>query len=206
MTGPAFSSLLRSRLVSAVAISAALCGWGCAWQPYVVTRSIREVTGAKLRLHVIAPLGASLSRYRLIEVRPLDDLLGTRVPADIEQYFTEHLVQALHRLPSSPTVVTAVSNQLGDGSVEPPAAVPTLVVDGFIDDYDPGSRALRVAELGFNHIAVTVRVRLRDQQTGRLLSAASLTAEDDRASGTTKAAINHLTDRIRDLLAAGYAM
>ena len=47
--------------------------------------------------------------------------------------------------------------------------MPTLVIDGFVDDYDPGSLPLRVVELGFNHVAVTVRIRLRDKQSGRII-------------------------------------
>lgn len=204
MTTPVLSPSRLRRLAALVAIAAALCSGGCAWQSYAVTRSIREVTGAKFRVHVIAPLGSRLARYRAIEVRPLDDLLGTRMPAEMQRYLHDRLLRVLDRLPSSPVIVAADDGETGV-SAEPPAAVPTLVLDGFIDDYDAGSRALRAAELGFNHVAVTVRVRLRDQRTGRLLGAASVTAEDDRASGSTKAAINHLTDRIRDFVAGGYA-
>ena len=201
MSRPAASSSRHRRLATAVAISAALSGSGCAWQPYVATRTVREITGAKLRFHVISPLATGLERYRVIEVGPLQDLIGARLPADMERYLDDRVLRALDALPSSPRVVAATSGARD----EPPATVPTLVIDGFIDDYDPGSRALRAVELGFNHIAVTVRVRLRDQQTGRLLGAASVTAEDDRASGTTKAAIDHLTSRIRAFVAKGYA-
>ena len=58
---------------------------------------------------------------------------------------------------------------------------------------------------GFNHVAVNKRVRLRDKQSGQLLAAASVTAEDDRASGTTRAAIDHATARIRAFVETGYA-
>ena len=64
---------------------------------------------------------------------------------------------------------------------------------------------MRIAELGFNHIAVTLRIRVRDKSSGRLLGAASVTAEDDSATGTTTGAINRAAERIRAFLAAGYA-
>ena len=205
MSRPAAPPSSRRRFVTVVAVAAALSGSGCAWQPYVATRTVREITGAKLRFHVIVPLDTSLARYRVIEVGPLQDLLGARLPADMERYLDAGIFGALGRLPSSPKVVAAAAGGVGGVVDQPPPTEPTLVVDGFVDDYDPGSRALRAVELGFNHIAVTVRVRLRDRQTGRLLGAASVTAEDDRASGTTRAAIDHLTNRIREFVAKGYA-
>jgi hypothetical protein len=54
-------------------------------------------------------------------------------------------------------------------------------------------------------VAVTLRIRLRDKASGQLLGAASVTAEDDRASGTSKAAIDHATTRIRGFVETGYA-
>ena len=168
---------------------------GCAWQTYAVTRSVREVTGAKTRLHVVVPIAASLRSYHVIEVTQVADLIGDRIPPSMERYLNERVLAAFSGLPSSPTTVP--------GPVD--AAVRALLVDGFLDDYDAGSRSLRVVELGFNHVAVTMRVRLRDKQSGQLLAAASVTAEDDRASGTTRAAIDHAAARIRAFVEAGYA-
>lgn len=193
-------------LATAAGIVFALATSGCAWKTYVVTRSVRELSGAKTRLHVIAPLPGSLRTYRTIEVRPLRDLLGTRVPPSMERYLNDRITSALADLPSAPAVTRAAAPVPGvaDGNTSEPSAA-TLVVDGFLDDYEAGTRALRVVELGFNHIAVTVRVRLRDKQSGTLLGAASITAEDDRATGTTRAAINNAADRIRGFVKAGYA-
>ena len=103
----------------------------------------------------------------------------------MEQYLNERIVAALSSLPSSPTTEKAPADA--------DAATPTMAIDGFLDDYDGGSRPLRLVELGFNHIAVTLRIRLRDKQSGQVLGAASVTAEDDRASGTVRAAIEHAT-------------
>ena len=129
------------------------------WQTYAVTRSVREVTGAKTRLHVVMPLGSSLRHYRVIEVTPLADLIGERIPPSMEQYLNDRVIAAFSSLPSSPTTV--------QGPVDRDATRARLAVDGFLDDYDAGSRSLRVVELGFNHVAVTLRVRLRDKQSGQ---------------------------------------
>ncbi len=194
-------------IVALLGLGFALAGSGCAWQTYAVTRTIREVTGAKTRLHVIVPVRASLRAYRVIEVRPLSDLFGARVPPAMERYLDDRIRTALRDLPSSPAVVGVPApipgetrDEAADGSPEA-----TLVVEGFLDDYEEGSRSLRLVELGFNHIAVTVRIRLRDKTSGRLLGAASVTAEDDRASGTIRAAINNTADRIRGFVETGYA-
>jgi hypothetical protein len=186
----------HSRGVSLAGLCLALAASGCGWQTYAVTRSVREVTGAKTRLHVVVPL-SSLTPYRVIEVTPLIDLIGDRLPPLMERYLDERMIQAFTGLPSSPATQK--------GPVDSDTGVPTLLVDGFLDDYDAGSRSLRVVELGFNHVAVTLRVRLRDKVSGQLLGAASVTAEDDRASGTTKAAIDHATARIRGFVETGYA-
>jgi hypothetical protein len=190
-------SLCRCYGVTVAVFGLALASVGCAWQTYAVTRSVREVTGAKVRLHVIVPMGVSLRRYDVIELTPLADLVGDRLPAPLERYLNERMIEVLGGLGSAPTTVVAA------GDADP--AAPALAIDRFLDDYDAGSRSLRVVELGFNHIAVTLRVRLRDKQTGDLLGAASVTAEDDRASGTTKAAIDHAVKRIGDFVRKGYA-
>lgn len=187
----------HSRGVGLAGLCLALATTGCGWQTYVVTRSVREVTGAKTRLHVVVPLASSLRPYQVIEVEPLADLIGDRIPPAMERYLNERFLGAFSHLPSSPATVQS--------PVEPDAGVRALMVDGFLDDYDAGSRSLRVIELGFNHVAVTMRVRLRDKESGRLLGAASVTAEDDRASGTTRAAIDHATARIHAFVETGYA-
>lgn len=183
------------RSVSLAGLCLALATSGCGWQTYAVTRSVREVTGAKTRLHVVVPIASSLRPYHAIEVAPLADLIGDRIPPPMEQYLNERLVKALSGLPAAPTNLS-----------RPLDAEPgTVVVDGFIDDYDAGSRPLRVVELGFNHVAITIRVRLRAKASGQLLGAVSVTAEDDRASGTTRAAIDHAAARIRAFVEAAYA-
>jgi hypothetical protein len=195
----------RRSATSLAAIFLALAAASCAWKVYPVTRTIREVTGAKARLHVIVPIKSTLRTYRVIEVKPLGDLVGGRVPPAMGRYLNEQIATQLRDLPTGPTVVKVAPTtpaQTDDGSANLAAAA---VLDGYLEDYDAGSRSLRIVELGFNHIAVTVRIQLRDKQSGGLLGAASVTAEDDRASGTTAAAIDHAAGQIREFMETGYA-
>jgi hypothetical protein len=123
----------------------------------------------------------------------------------MEVYLNEQIMKALKGMPSSPTVVTSAEDAIGEADMTVAnSAIPTLVVEGELDDYDAGSLPLRVVELGFNHVAVTVRLRLRDKQSGRILAAASITTEDNRATGTTTTAIDHLAKRIRAFVGSGY--
>jgi hypothetical protein len=192
----ALLSHAHRRLRALTALCLVLASSGCAWQTYAVTRSVREATGAKTRLHVILPVGSSLRSYRVIEVRPLVDLIGERIPPSMEQYLNDRMIAALSSLSSSPRTEKAPADA--------EATAPTIAIDGFLDDYEGGSRPLRLVELGFNHVAVTLRIRVRDKQSGQVLGAASVTAEDDRASGTVRAAIDHATERIRAFVETGY--
>ena len=179
---------------------------GCAWQSYTVTRGVREFTGAPTRVHVIAPVSTSLRSYRIIEVHELDNMLPGRVPAQIERGLNSALDRQLRELPSSPRIVHPDPAMTSEQSVEPAApGVPTLVVDGAIDDFDQGYAWLRLAELGFNHMVATVRIRLSDKRTGRTLGAVSVTAQDDRVTATSGRTIRRLAARIGRFVGTGYA-
>jgi hypothetical protein len=169
---------------------------GCSYQTYVIGRAVRHVMGTATRFHPITPPEGSFARYRIIEVQPLDNMLADRLPADVEQYINAAIVRQLHQVKGNPAIA------IYDAEGTP--TEPTLVFEGFIDDYDPGYLGLRLVELGFNHIAVTVRFRLRDKQTGQIMEAASITAQDDRVTATSHGAINRIAKRIRTFVNSGY--
>jgi hypothetical protein len=177
---------------------------GCTWQGYAVTRGIRTVTGIRTDLHAITPVTAPLRPYRIIEMHPLENLVPA-MPSELERYLNDALAEQLHLLPSSPAIVRRDPEAAleDSGDVEADAA-PTLVLDGFIDDYDPGYVGLRLVELGLNHQVVTVRIQLRDKQTGDIVGAASVTAQDNRVVGTLKATIGRLAARLRTFVERGY--
>jgi hypothetical protein len=175
---------------------------GCTWQAYAVSRGVRYATGVRTQVHVITPVTASLRGYRLIEVQSLENLLPGHVPPPIEAFLNARILEELRSLSSSPNVVGPDDHETE--APVPAPVFPTLVVDGFIDDFDPGIAALRLAELGFNHIALTVRLRLRDKETGTVLGAASVTAQDNRATATSTATARRLVRRLRTFMNVGY--
>ncbi|MEP6915033.1 MAG: hypothetical protein ABJC89_05280 [Acidobacteriota bacterium] len=197
---------LHRAALGAGAICAALLTSGCGWQTYAITRAARHVTGAKTRDHTLQPLASSLRGYRVIELHEFSNMLPGRVPAPMERYLGDRIARALSRITAAPVVERVSALDLAVARLSPDTrAEAVLLADGFLDDYEPGSRALRIVELGFNHVAVTVRMQLRDKQSNRLLGAVSVTAEDDRETGTTKAAIDRVASRIGRFVESGFA-
>jgi hypothetical protein len=157
---------------------------------------VRLFTGAPTRFHLVVPLHESLKAFRAIEMKPLENLVGNHLPPPMERYLNERVMQELQSLKSAPKVEAY-------GESAPPQES-ALVFEGFIDDYDPGYVGLRLLEFGFNHIAITVRFQLRDRKTGEIVGAASITSQDDRATATTKGAVDRLAKRIHKFVNSGY--
>jgi hypothetical protein len=187
-----------------VLAGAALSVSSCTWQAYAVTRGLRHLTGVQTRLHALTPIRSSLKAYRVIQVEPLHNLAPGRMPPDLEEYVNDRLVKDLRSIASSPTVVR-LDGSVGseDASTTVPAGN-TLRCVGFIDDYDPGYLSLRLVELGFNHVAITVRIELRDSTSGRVVGAASVTSQDDRVTATSRAAVDRLARRFSRFVNSGY--
>ncbi len=188
-----------------VAVLLILASSGCTWQGYAASRGVRLVTGARTQVHAIVPVSSPLTAYSVIEMPQLENLLPGKVPSDLEHYLNDRMAQQLHELPSSPTIARLDDEsgvvQSRDGETP---GVPTLLFQGFIDDYDPGYAGLRFVELGFNHLVLTVRFQVKDKQTGRIVGAASVTAQDDRVTATARSAVNRLAQHVRTFLKAGY--
>jgi hypothetical protein len=178
----------------------------CSWQPYVATRAVRHVMGNRTRVHQVVPLKATLKPYRTIEVAPFENLVGEAMPMTAERYLNQRVAEGLRALPTSPQVVVIADSPLGQtDDVAAASSERRLRVEGFIDDFDTGSLPLRVAELGFNHMAVTARIRLIDKDTSQVIGSASFTAQNDRVTASTNGALNQLANRIRAFVESGYA-
>ena len=177
---------------------------GCNWHYYLVTRGVRQVTGKKMRLHPIVPMHATLGKYRVLEVRKLDNLILDQIPPPMEQYINDKVFKELASLKLFPEVVRQsdeIAPEGANGVITLPAA---LIFEGAIDDYSPGYRGLRYVELGFNHVAVTVHFQLKDKQTGAVIGSASITSQDNRATASAKAAIDGTAKRIKGFIKSGF--
>ena len=194
----------RTKVQSGLRLSGIFCAAlllaGCSLQPYVYTRATREFTGKKLRTHTIIPLPDKLSPYQVLEVRPLDNLVLDRMPAPMERHLNEQIYANLKSLKVFPEITREGYEFIIEDPSAKPEVKPTLVFEGSIDDYEPGVRSLRLVELGYNHVAVTVRFQLRDKQTNEILSSSSITAQDDTVSGSTRSAEDKVAKRIGKLV------
>jgi hypothetical protein len=85
------------------------------------------------------------------------------------------------------------------------SAPPTLVLTGYIDNFNPGSRGLRVLELGLNHAVVTLRFQLQDWQTQETVASASVTVYERASSKTVTTAIHRATRSVADFIRKGDA-
>ena len=156
-------------------------------------------------MHVITPLRVGLQRYQLIRLPPVINLLPAHVSANIPRELGARLERALDALPSRPQIERI--NPLDDppSSLDPAPNPSALVLVAALDDFEAGSRSLRLLEVGFNHVAVTVHVRMSRQDTGEVLGAISVTAQDDRESGTTSEAMDRVVGAIGRWVRNGYA-
>lgn len=191
----------RRRLgwLAVIACAAALVT-SCAWQPYAAARAVQYAVGAPIRLHIVTPLDSSLRRYRVIEIA-MNDLLPRELGGPVERELSTRLTAVLRKVSTSPAVMLQAAPA---ASLTATPHAPVLILDGIIDDYETGSPTLRAADLGFNHAAVTVRFQLRDKDSGRVLGAASITAQDGRPVGGARAAMNHLVHRVGAFVDQGY--
>jgi hypothetical protein len=177
---------------------------GCGWQSYAVTRTARHFTGVTTRVHVISPLVASLREYRVIELSPVANLLPAHAPAAVSRDLDARLERALGSMPTGPRV-DRMSADVPSSGADRVESEPAVVIDAALDDFDAGSRVLRVFEVGFNHVAVTVRVQASRRDNGDVLGAISVTAQDDRESGSTSAAMDRVVRAIGSWVKDGYA-
>lgn len=191
------------RILHVAVLAATLFLNACSWQTYAVSRGIRHLTGAPTRFHTIVPLSGRLQQYRAIEVQPLDNLILGLLPEKMETYIDDQIFKDLQSIKAKPKVVR-YSDFPPAGDDASAYAGPSLVFRGYVDDFDAGYASLRLAEIGFNHVAVTIRFELRDKQTGEVVAAASITSQDDRSTGTTKSAVNKIARRIGSFVNSGY--
>lgn len=192
-------------IVLSLILASVILQAGCAWHSYAYSRAIRQVTGDKVRTHTIVSADSgTLARYQVLEVKKLDNLMLDRVPPQVHTYIDDKIYSEI----KSTNLFAEVHREGYEFIIEDPAAPakpkPTVVFEGAIDDYDPGYRGLRFIELGFNHSVVTIRFQLRDKQTGEILSSASITAQNDTPTGSSKSAVNKVAKRIRKMIRAQY--
>ena len=199
---------MRSTLKNLLFI-AILCliatGSGCSVRGVVTSapqRLFREVHALRVRSYQITPVTDDLRQYKAIEIHRLDNLMLDEIPAQSVEQLNSRIVEEIKSLNhfDSITEVEGTSDAPGRQTNQPGNVIaPTLVIEGYIDDYTPGIPSLRYIEQGNNHAILTVRITLKDKQTGSVLGQKNITVENSRVTSNIKRMVNRSAEEV-----AGY--
>lgn len=167
-------------------------------------RIFREAHGLRVRSYQIKPVADDLRTYKAIEIRDLDNLMLDEIPAQSVAELNAGIVKRIKALNRFDHV--AGFDRAGDvpgkqarqaiDEVAVAASLPTLVVEGYIDDYTPGIPKLRYIEQGNNHAILTVRITLKDKQTGRVLGQMNITVENTRITSNVERMVDKSAEEV----------
>ena len=73
---------------------------------------------------------------------------------------------------------------------------PELILEGQIDDYTAGIPKLRYIEQGNNHAVLTVRIRLKNKQSARVLGEINITVENTRITSNVERMVEKTADEV----------
>ena len=202
--------LIRAICKAALIISsvgAAAVNSGCSVRSVatsVPSRIFREVHGLRVRSYQLTPVTDDLRAYSRVEIRPLENLMLDQIPEiTVKQLNTEIInrTRSLNRFEritqvgeatDQPKDILSQSNADAFTAVSPHE----LLVEGYIDDYTPGIPALRYIEQGNNHAVLTVRIKLRDKHTARILGEMNITVENTRVTSNVERMVEKAADEV----------
>jgi hypothetical protein len=185
------------RTAYAISIVLAAISIGCSVRGVATSvppRIFREVHGLRVRSYQITPVSEDLRSYKAIEVHQLENLMLDQIPESSVKQLNLEIAKRLRSLKNvelitdqsdaqTPERNSSKLSELNPGSDRSPAV---LVLDGYIDDYTPGIPKLRYIEQGNNHAVLTVRVKLKDKPTARILGEINITVENTRITSNVE--------------------
>jgi hypothetical protein len=137
----------------------------------IPSQIFHEAAGQRAYVHPVAPPKHELVNYKIIAVQKLENLMLDEIPPHEYELLNRQIVEELSREKLFREVLPITdAAELSNGGADSPV----LLFDGFLDNYNAGSRALRLAELGLNHGVVTIRIELKDSNTHELMGSASI--------------------------------
>ena len=215
---PTNTSARRQGLIRAIckagliisSIGVAAVNFGCSVRSVatsVPSRIFREVHGLRVRSYQLMPVTDDLRAYTRVEIRPLENLMLDQIPElTVKQLNTEIInrTRSLNRFERITQVDQATnsamstSDQSGAETITP--GPQELIVEGSIDDYTPGIPALRYIEQGNNHAVLTVRIKLKDKQTARILGEMNITVENTRVTSNVERMVQKAADEVAEFV------
>lgn len=165
--------------------------FGCMSKRQVIeaipTQTVREIEGEKAHIHPTVPPSPELPKYKIAAVEQLDNMMLDQIPVPVYDELNKEIVDGISRskIFSEVRIITDAAE------LDPPSdGTNILLLCGSVDDYNAGSRALRVAELGLNHAVVTIRLQLEDASTRQVLGAATITTYERGFTRTGNSAVH----------------
>jgi hypothetical protein len=150
------------------------------------------------------PVTNDLRQYKAIEIHKLNNLMLDEIPAQSVEQLNVGIVKQIRALDHFDHIaVIDRANSFQEKSAEQPGdeitvAVlqPTLVLEGYIDDFTPGIPKLRYIEQGNNHASLTVRIMLKDKQTARVLGQMNITVENTRITSNVERMVGKSAEEV----------
>ena len=175
---------------------------------YVPTRAFREVHALRTRTYEITPVTGNLHQYKAIEIHRLDNLMLDGIPPQTVAQINEGIVKQVKALNRFQTVTAVDDEKEGGGqslSLDnrrggAAASAPTLVLQGFIDDFTAGVPKLRYIEQGNNHAILTIRITLKDKETAGVLGQINITAENSRVTSNVEKMVKKASKEVGQYL------
>ncbi|PWT91852.1 MAG: hypothetical protein C5B54_04535 [Acidobacteria bacterium] len=165
----------------------------------IPTRTFREISGQRTYVHPTVTPNPSLIEYKTIAVKKLDNLMLDEIPVAKYKELNDEILKNLSRKKLFSQVLPIQDEVELDHSTENRV----LILEGSVDDYSAGSRALRAAELGLNHAVITIRIDLKDASTQEVLGAATITVYERGVIKSGKSAVHKAAETAVDFVHKG---
>ena len=190
-----------------IALALIAGGAGCSLRSAVTSapsRVFREVHGLRVRSYQMVPATDDLRQYKAIEIHKLNNLMLDEIPAQSVEQLNAGIVKQIRALNHFDHIaVIDGADDSQEKQANPPGdeitdAVlqPTLVLEGYIDDFTPGIPKLRYIEKGNNHAILTVRIMLKDKQTARVLGQMNITVENTRITSNVERMVGKSAEEV----------
>ena len=190
-----------------IALALIAGGAGCSLRSVATSvppRVFREVHGLRVRSYQMMPVTNDLRQYKAIEIHKLNNLMLDEIPAQSVEQLNVGIVKQIRALNHFDHIAVIdgandsqekKANQPGD-EITDAVLQPTLVLEGYIDDFTPGIPKLRYIEQGNNHAILTVRIMLKDKQTARVLGQMNITVENTRITSNVERMVGKSAEEV----------
>lgn len=220
---PATSKIRSGILTSTLALLLCVAISGCApVVQYAGRRVYRESSGIRYDVFAVTTLPTGTS-YERLEVEPLDNQMEDQIPRELVERLNDTIIGDLGLIrgldvarpprPEPPANTVGWSGSSLDVPVTPPvdgsrrpsepgvASPATLILRGAIMDYDAGSQARRVLQIGIGrHAVLTLHLSFVDKETGQEVAKYVVNGEVYRVTENSEALPERLSKGIGALI------